>query len=69
MSKPMDSQAQSLIVMMNHHLSHEYTTEEGKQRNLDAHLKEFKHYLSLPVVQFSADVWDEMNDLFEGYTA
>ena len=64
MSKPMDSQARSLIVMMNHHLTHEYTTEEGKQRNLDAHLDEFTHFSSLPVTQFSADVWDELNDLF-----
>ena len=64
MNKPMDSQARSLIVMMNHHLTHEYTTEEGKQRNLDAHLDEFTHYSSLPVTQFSVDVWDELNDLF-----
>ena len=64
MSKPMDSQARALIMMMNHHLTHEYTPEEGKQRNLDAHLDEFTHYSSLPVTQFSADVWDELNDLF-----
>ena len=64
MNKPMDSQARSLIMMMNHHLTHEYTTEEGKQRNLDAHLDEFTHYSSLPVTQFSVDVWDELNDLF-----
>jgi hypothetical protein len=67
MSKPMDSQARSLIMMMNHHLTLEYTTEEGKQRNLDSYIAEFKHYDSLPVTQFSASVWDELNDLFEGY--
>ena len=67
MSKPMDSQARSLIVMMTHHLTNEYTTEESKQRNLDIYIAEFKHYDSLPVTQFSASVWDEMNDLFEGY--
>ena len=64
MSKPMDSQARSLMMMMNHHLTLEYTTEEGKQRNLDSYIAEFKHYDSLPVTQFSASVWDEMNDLF-----
>ena len=67
MSKPMDSQARSLMMMMNHHLTNEYTTEESKQRNLDSYIAEFKHYDSLPVTQFSANVWDEMNDLFESY--
>ena len=67
MSKPMDYQAAKLIVMMNLHLTHEYGTEEAKQKNLDTHIKEFKHYDSLPVTQFSSDVWDKMNDLFESY--
>ena len=67
MSKHMDKQAQALIVMMNIHLTHDYTTEESKQRNLDAHIKEFRYYDSLPFGQFSASVWDEMNELFEAY--
>jgi len=67
MSKHMDKQAQALTVMMNHHLTHEHTTEDAKQRNLDAHIKEFKHLDSLDVSHFSQDVWMELNQLFEGY--
>ena len=67
MNKPMDKQALSLITMMNHHLTHEYASEENKQRNLDAHLKEFRYFASLPVTDFSQSVWDEMNQLFNSW--
>ena len=66
MNKPMDKQALCLITMMNHHLMHEYSSQENKQRNLDAHLKEFRHYETLPVTSFSQNVWDGLNELFNG---
>ena len=68
MSKHMDKQAQALTVMMNHHLTHQYTTEDAKQRNLDAHIKEFRHLDSMPVAYFSQGIWMELNQLFEGYS-
>jgi hypothetical protein len=64
MNKPMDSQAKSLIIIMKHHLLHEYNSEENRQRNLDSHYKEFRQYESLPCANFSANVWDELNELF-----
>ena len=67
MSKPMDSQARSLTMMMNHHLTTEYSSEETKKKNLDSYIAEFKYYDSLQVTEFSPSVWDKMNDLFEGY--
>jgi hypothetical protein len=67
MNKPMDKQALYLITMMNHHLTHDYASEENKQRNLDSHLKEFKYFASLPVTDFSQNVWDEMNQLFNSW--
>jgi len=65
MSEPMDQQAHALISMMKHHLSCDYKSEENRQRNFDAHLKDFKHFASLPVTQFSPSVWDELIELFE----
>lgn len=67
MSKPMDSQARSLTMMMNHHLTTEYSSEETKKKNLDSYIAEFKYYDSLQVTEFSPSVWDKMNDLFESY--
>ena len=67
MNKPMDKQAQTLITMMNHHLTHKYASERNKQHNLDVYLKLFKNYASLPVTDFSPSVWDEMNALFNSW--
>ena len=67
MNKPMDKQAQTLITMMNHHLTHEYASERNRQHNLDVYLKLFKNYASLPVTDFSPSVWDEMNQLFNSW--
>ena len=65
MSKPMDQQAQALISMMKHHLTCDYKSAENRQRNFDSHLKEFRHFASLPVTHFSPSVWDELTELFE----
>ena len=67
MNKPLDQKAKTLIVMMNHHLSHSYNSVKNKQRNLDTLVKEFLHLDSLPVASFSAAVWDDLNHLFESY--
>ena len=67
MNKPMDKQAQTLIAMMNHHLTHKYASERNRQHNLDVNLKLFKQYESLPVTAFSPSVWDEMNALFNSW--
>ena len=66
MSKPMDKQAQALVVMFKHHLTHSYNNEENKEREYNKHVKEFQYYKSLPITNFSQSVWDEMNDLFTG---
>ena len=66
MSKPMDKQAQALIVMFKHHLTHSYNNEENKEREYKKHMKEFRYFSSLPITNFSQSVWDEMNDLFTG---
>jgi len=55
MNKPMDKQALCLITMMNHHLTHDYASEENKQRNLDVHLKEFKYFASLPSINIAIE--------------
>ena len=67
MSKHMDQQAKTLIVMMKHHLNLDYVSNENKQRDIDMLIKDFRHLDSLDVIHFSQGVWNEMNELFESY--
>ena len=66
MSKPMDKQAQALVVMFKHHLTYDYTNKVNADREYSKHVKEFEFYKSLAITNFSQNVWDEMNDLFAG---
>tara|TARA_R110002124_G_scaffold107373_1_gene259729 strand:+ start:673 stop:879 length:207 start_codon:yes stop_codon:yes gene_type:complete len=64
MSKPMDSQAQALVMMYKHHLTYNYSNKVNADREYKKHVTEFQYFKSLPIANFSQTVWDEMNDLF-----
>ena len=66
MSKPMDKQAQALVTMYKHHLTYNYSNKVNAAREYSKHVKEFEYFKSLPITNFSQNVWDEMNDLFNG---
>jgi|TARA_B110000977_G_C11067471_1_gene488321 hypothetical protein len=66
MSKPMDNQAQALVMMYKHHLTYNYSNKVNADREYKKHVTEFQYYKALPITNFSQSVWDEMNDLFTG---
>ena len=66
MSKPMDSQAQALVIVFKYHLTYNYSNKVNADREYKKHVKQFEYFKSLPISNFSQNVWDEMNDLFTG---